>query len=63
MPTLSARDNIAPAALPQKALLLDEPTRGVDVATKLEMQALLDGLAVDGLTILLISSDVSEPDE
>jgi ribose transport system ATP-binding protein len=41
-------------------LLLDEPTRGVDVATKLEMQALLDELAVDGLAILLISSDVAE---
>ncbi len=43
-----------------RVLLLDEPTRGVDVATKLEMQALLDELAVDGLAILLISSDVSE---
>ncbi|MFC4007221.1 sugar ABC transporter ATP-binding protein [Nonomuraea purpurea] len=47
-------------AMHPKVLLLDEPTRGVDVATKLEMQALLDELAVDGLAILLISSDVGE---
>ncbi|MFI6597721.1 ATP-binding cassette domain-containing protein [Nonomuraea sp. NPDC050536] len=47
-------------AMHPRVLLLDEPTRGVDVATKLEMQALLDELAVDGLAILLISSDVAE---
>ncbi|MEU0569948.1 sugar ABC transporter ATP-binding protein [Nonomuraea sp. NPDC005983] len=47
-------------AMHPKVLLLDEPTRGVDVATKIEMQSLLDELAVDGLAILLISSDVGE---
>jgi ribose transport system ATP-binding protein len=47
-------------AMHPKVLLLDEPTRGVDVATKVEMQGLLDELAVDGLAILLISSDVAE---
>ncbi|GGP06503.1 sugar ABC transporter ATP-binding protein [Nonomuraea glycinis] len=47
-------------AMHPKVLLLDEPTRGVDVATKVEMQSLLDELAVDGLAILLISSDVAE---
>ncbi|WP_240197699.1 sugar ABC transporter ATP-binding protein [Nonomuraea lactucae] len=47
-------------AMHPKVLLLDEPTRGVDVASKLQMQALIDELAVDGLAILLISSDVAE---
>ncbi|WP_310741928.1 MULTISPECIES: sugar ABC transporter ATP-binding protein [unclassified Microbispora] len=47
-------------AMHPKVLLLDEPSRGVDIATKLAMRALLDDLAVDGLAILLISSDVSE---
>ncbi|HLU74835.1 MAG TPA: sugar ABC transporter ATP-binding protein [Nonomuraea sp.] len=47
-------------AMHPKVLLLDEPTRGVDVATKVEMQALLDELAVAGLAIMLISSDVAE---
>ncbi|HEY8457741.1 MAG TPA: sugar ABC transporter ATP-binding protein [Actinopolymorphaceae bacterium] len=43
-----------------KVLLLDEPTRGVDIATKEGMQVLLDELAVDGLAMLLISSDPGE---
>jgi galactofuranose transport system ATP-binding protein len=47
-------------AMHPRVLLLDEPSRGVDIATKLAIQALLDELAVDGLAILLISSDVSE---
>ncbi|GAA2352831.1 sugar ABC transporter ATP-binding protein [Nonomuraea africana] len=47
-------------AMQPKVLLLDEPSRGVDIATKLEMRSLLDELAVDGLAILLISSDVAE---
>ncbi|GAA5056015.1 sugar ABC transporter ATP-binding protein [Thermocatellispora tengchongensis] len=47
-------------AMNPKILLLDEPTRGVDVAAKGEMQSLIDDLAVDGLAVLLISSDISE---
>ncbi|WP_157253752.1 sugar ABC transporter ATP-binding protein [Nonomuraea typhae] len=47
-------------AMQPKVLLLDEPSRGVDLASKREIQALLDELAVDGLAILLISSDVGE---
>ena len=41
-------------------LLLDEPTRGVDVVAKTEIYKLLDGLAARGLTILLASCDVGE---
>jgi ribose transport system ATP-binding protein len=47
-------------AMHPRVLLLDEPTRGVDVGTKAEMQDLLDELAVDGLAVLLISSDLDE---
>jgi len=43
-----------------KVLLLDEPTRGIDVGAKAELQDLLDELAVSGLAILLISSDLEE---
>ncbi|GAA4075860.1 sugar ABC transporter ATP-binding protein [Actinomadura miaoliensis] len=43
-----------------KVLLLDEPTRGVDVGVKAELQELLDELAVEGLAVLLISSDPRE---
>jgi ribose transport system ATP-binding protein len=42
-------------------LILDEPTRGVDVGAKLEIQRLIDELArEDGMGILMISSELEE---
>jgi ABC-type sugar transport system ATPase subunit len=41
-------------------LILDEPTRGVDVGAKAEIHALIDQLARDGHAILLISSELPE---
>jgi galactofuranose transport system ATP-binding protein len=46
--------------LEPKVLLLDEPTRGIDVGAKAEVQALIDELAQEGLAVLLISSDLEE---
>jgi len=43
-----------------KVLLVDEPTRGVDVGAKSEIHALLDELACDGSAILLVSSELPE---
>jgi ABC-type sugar transport system ATPase subunit len=43
-----------------RLLLLDEPTRGVDMATRVELYHLIDGLARDGIGALLISSDLTE---
>jgi ABC-type sugar transport system ATPase subunit len=43
-----------------KVLILDEPTRGVDVGAKGEIHRLIDGLAQQGLGILVISSDLPE---
>jgi ribose transport system ATP-binding protein len=43
-----------------KVLILDEPTRGVDVATKVEIYHIIDNLARDGMCILLISSELLE---
>ncbi|MEV0040192.1 sugar ABC transporter ATP-binding protein [Streptomyces sp. NPDC050804] len=43
-----------------KVLLLDEPTRGIDVGAKAEVQGLIDELAGEGLGVLLISSDMEE---
>jgi galactofuranose transport system ATP-binding protein len=43
-----------------KVLLLDEPTRGIDVGAKAEVQALVDELAKDGLGVVLISSEFEE---
>jgi rhamnose transport system ATP-binding protein len=45
---------------PPKVLILDEPTRGVDVGARAEIYALIDRLSRDGLAILLISSDLTE---
>jgi ABC-type sugar transport system ATPase subunit len=40
--------------------ILDEPTRGVDVATKVQIYQLIGRLADEGLGVLLISSDLPE---
>jgi ribose transport system ATP-binding protein len=41
-------------------LIVDEPTRGIDVGAKMEIYTLLDGLAARGAGILMISSDLPE---
>jgi rhamnose transport system ATP-binding protein len=41
-------------------LLLDEPTRGIDVGAKVQIHALVDGLAASGKAVLYISSDLAE---
>jgi ABC-type sugar transport system ATPase subunit len=41
-------------------LILDEPTRGVDVATKVEIYHIINDLARNGMGILLISSELPE---
>ncbi|WP_326806601.1 MULTISPECIES: sugar ABC transporter ATP-binding protein [unclassified Streptomyces] len=41
-------------------LIVDEPTRGIDVGTKAEVHRLLSSLAAEGLAVLMISSDLPE---
>lgn len=41
-------------------LILDEPTRGIDVGTKTEIQKLIIKLAQSGMTIMFISSEIDE---
>jgi monosaccharide-transporting ATPase len=43
-----------------KVLILDEPTRGIDVGAKAEVQHLIDELAEDGLGVVMISSELEE---
>jgi len=43
-----------------KLLILDEPTRGIDVRTKAEVHHMISELAAQGLGIILISSDLPE---
>ncbi|TGS51649.1 sugar ABC transporter ATP-binding protein, partial [Mesorhizobium sp. M1D.F.Ca.ET.183.01.1.1] len=41
-----------------KVVILDEPTRGVDVGAKSEIYRLIDNLASRGIAILMISSEL-----
>ncbi len=43
-----------------KVLILDEPTRGIDIGAKAEIYRLIDDLANEGLGIMLISSELPE---
>ena len=41
-------------------LILDEPTRGIDVGTKTEIQKLVVKLAEEGMAVVFISSEIEE---
>ena len=43
-----------------RVLMLDEPTRGIDVGAKFEIYALLGRLAAEGRAILVVSSEIGE---
>lgn len=43
-----------------RVMILDEPTRGVDVGTKAEIHRRISELAAQGLAILMISSELEE---
>jgi len=43
-----------------KVLILDEPTRGVDVGAKSEIYKIIDQLAGEGMAVILISSELTE---
>jgi ribose transport system ATP-binding protein len=43
-----------------RVLILDEPTRGIDVNAKFEIQTMLRGLGRKGLSIIYISSELEE---
>jgi L-arabinose transport system ATP-binding protein len=43
-----------------RVLILDEPTRGVDVGAKAEIYSVINSLAADGIAIIVISSELPE---
>ncbi|POZ93404.1 sugar ABC transporter ATP-binding protein [Petrotoga halophila] len=47
-------------ALKPKILILDEPTRGIDVGAKAEIYELISELALQGMAIIMISSELPE---
>ncbi|MBN9243787.1 MAG: sugar ABC transporter ATP-binding protein [Mesorhizobium sp.] len=47
-------------AMKPKVMILDEPTRGIDIGAKAEIYALMRSLADAGVAVLMISSDMEE---
>jgi galactofuranose transport system ATP-binding protein len=47
-------------AMQPRLLILDEPTRGIDVGAKAEIQKLVAGLATDGMAVLFVSAELEE---
>ena len=47
-------------ALAPRVLIVDEPTRGIDIGAKAEVHALLGRLAADGTAVIVISSELAE---
>lgn len=47
-------------AMKPKLLMLDEPTRGIDVGAKAEIYGLMENLAKTGVAILFVSSEMEE---
>ena len=47
-------------AMQPRAIIFDEPTRGIDVGAKREIYDILRGLADAGVAVLMISSDMEE---
>ena len=47
-------------ALKPKVLLMDEPTRGIDVGAKHEIYRLMEDLSREGVAILFVSSELEE---
>jgi ribose transport system ATP-binding protein len=47
-------------AMEPKAIILDEPTRGIDVGAKAEIYRLMRALSDSGVAVLMISSDMEE---
>src|SRR5262249_59565022 len=43
-----------------KILILDEPTRGIDVGAKAEIHRIISNLASEGIAVILISDDARE---
>jgi ribose transport system ATP-binding protein len=47
-------------ALQPKVMILDEPSRGIDVGAKAEIHAIIEELAESGIGIMVISSELPE---
>lgn len=46
--------------IPTKVLILDEPTRGIDVGAKVEVYRIINELAAEGMAVIFVSSEIEE---
>ena len=47
-------------SMPMKVLLLDEPTRGIDIGAKSQIYQIIHNLAASGIAVIVVSSDLME---
>ncbi|QRP49367.1 sugar ABC transporter ATP-binding protein [Amycolatopsis sp. FDAARGOS 1241] len=47
-------------AMAPKVLIVDEPTRGIDIGTKAEVHRLMSALAAEGVAVVMVSSELPE---
>ena len=47
-------------AIEPQIMILDEPTRGIDIGAKAEIYNLMDSLAAKGCSIIMVSSEMTE---
>jgi len=47
-------------AVAPRVLVLDEPTRGIDVGAKIEVQRVISDLAATGMSVVFISAELEE---
>lgn len=59
-PGVKALDDVQLTLYKGEVLIFDEPTRGIDVGAKDEIYRLLETLAADGKSIIVISSELQE---
>ena len=46
--------------VPTKVLILDEPTRGIDVGAKVEVYNIINELVAAGMAVIFVSSEIEE---
>lgn len=47
-------------AMRPELIVMDEPTRGIDVGAKAEIEEIIQGLAAEGISVIMISSELDE---
>ena len=57
---MSTGEILGPCFRELKIIILDEPTRGVDIGAKTEVLGLINNLAKEGLSVILMTSEMND---